>query len=58
MLADGRDERQMLELNMMLAPSDDTAMKEMDRANMREMKRFGLDPKAPKPVPLPHKRRK
>lgn len=37
-LADGRDEQQMMQLDMALAPSDEARQEAVDRANMEAMK--------------------
>lgn len=39
-LADGRDEKQLRELDMALAPTPDDAQEIVDKANMEEMKKL------------------
>lgn len=39
-LADGRDEKQLMELDMMLAPTQEDASAIQDRANMEAMKQL------------------
>lgn len=56
-LAQGRSQKQLLELDMLLAPNAPETMVQIDRTNAREMQKMGLDPTAPKPQPLPHMRR-
>lgn len=40
LLADGRDEKQLRELDMALAPSEESAQALVDKANMEAMKQL------------------
>lgn len=39
-LADGRDDKQLMELDMALAPTPEDKQAQVDRQNMEEMKRL------------------
>jgi hypothetical protein len=57
-LAEGRNEKQLAELDLALAPDEERQM-HIDRMNAAEMARYAPGyAGGPKPVPLPHKRRK
>lgn len=52
-LADGRDKQQLMELDMMLAPTPEAAQEHQDRANMEAMKQLqgmlgGMAPRQPR----------